>query len=123
MTQENWNPSYWQNDNHGHAWARVKDAMKQDWEQPEAEVSAGGPGLAQKVSEHVKQPRTQRATWPEVEVACRYGYAAHQHYSLTSNGWDDGLETKLSAEWDASKTGKLFKEVRPFVRRGWDYKL
>lgn len=113
MTQEYWNPSYCLNDKYGNAWARVKDAMKEDWEEPNEEVT----GQAQ-----CAQPGTQRASWPEVEVACRYGYVAHQHYCFTSNGWDDTLETKLSAEWDATKTGKPFKEMRPFVRRGWDYK-
>jgi len=134
-TQNLWNAPYWQNEKHGSAWDRVKEALRRDWEQTKADVSSGGKELNQQVGDTVKQATgaepipagdrpnpPDRADWTDVEPAFRYGFGAHEQYSTAYQAWDDKLETKLSSEWDEKNTGKPFKDVKPYVRRAWDYK-
>ncbi len=135
--RNDWNAPYWSNEKHGNAWDRVKEAFKRDWEQTKADVSSGGKELNQQVSDTVKQaagtepipkgdrpnPATEvKATWYDVEPAFRYGVASREQYSQSYQAWDDSLETKLSSEWDEKKTGKPFKDVKPYVRHAWDEK-
>lgn len=133
-TETPWNAPYWKNETHGNAWDRVKEALRRDWEQTKADVSSGGKELNQQVADTVKQaagtepipagdrPNPSTNKWDEVEGAYRYGFGAHQQYSASYQSWDDSLETKLSSEWDEKKTGKPFKDVKPYVRRAWDFK-
>ncbi len=138
-TENQWNAPYWNTEKHGNAWDRMKEALKRDWEQTKADVSSGGKELNQQVSDTVKQatgaevipgpntpnPSTGKDTkgnWTDVEPAFRYGMGAHEQYSNSYQTWNDDLETKLSSEWDEKKTGKPFKDVKPYVRRAWDFK-
>ncbi len=133
-----WNAPYWNQEKHGSAWERVKEALRRDWEQTKADVSTGGKELNQQVADTVKQaagsepipagdrpnPSSEivKASWTDVEPAFRYGLGAREQYSNSYQRWDDSLETKLSTEWDEKKTGKPFKDVKPYVRRAWDFK-
>ncbi len=141
-TQTQWNAPYWNTETHGNAWDRVKEALKRDWEQTKADVSSGGKELNQQVGDTVKQaagkevipgPSTPnpanmanaadaKGSWYDVEPAFRYGMGAHEQYSKSYQTWNDDLETKLSSEWDEKTTGKPFKDVKPYVRRAWDFK-
>ncbi|MBL9038855.1 MAG: hypothetical protein JNG84_10095 [Archangium sp.] len=135
--QQTWHPGYWKNEQHGQAWERVKDALKRDWEQTKADVGvSSGRELNQQVGNTVKQatgsevipPAGQpnagaekKPSWDDVEPALQYGFGAHEQYRTTFKTWDDTVESKLEKEWDEKQTGKPFKEVKPFVKRGWDH--
>lgn len=58
----------------------------------------------------------------KVEPALAYGFGAHEEYGQKYADWDEKLETRLSEEWDPAKTGMKFSDVKPYVRRGWDYR-
>lgn len=129
-----WHASYWNDQKHGSAWNRVQEALKRDWEQTKADFSSKGKELNQDVDDTVKQavgaakiPPPNQANaedrkWEEVEPAVAYGFGAHEEYGSDYSKWDDKLETRLAKEWDKEKTGRSFEEVKPNVRRGWDYK-
>lgn len=139
MNQKNtntpdWHPSYWNDEKHGSKWNRVQEALKRDWEQTKADFSSKGKELNQDVVDTVKQavgsepippanqPNPEPRNWDEIRPAIAYGFGAHEEYGTQYNTWDDKLETRLAKEWDKDKTGKSFDEVKPIVRRGWDYK-
>lgn len=135
MATQDWNAPYWKNEVHGSAWNRVKEALRRDWEQTKADVSSGGKELNQQVGDTVKQATGSEAIppgdrpnppkageWNDVEPAFRYGAAARQQYSTSYQKWDDTLETKLASEWDEKTTGKPFKDVKPYIAKGWDSK-
>jgi hypothetical protein len=54
------------------------------------------------------------------EDAVRYGAGARQHYGIAYREWDDRLEAKMRAEWEALQTGRSWDQVKAAVRRGWD---
>ena len=135
-----WHASYWDNAKHGSAWERVKEAMKRDWTQTKADVHAStGKELRQNVDDTVKQavgskpiPPPNKANPPdfndkkmvdfdEVEPAVAYGFGAREEYGNKFKSWDEKLETRLADEWNKDETGKDFNEVKPYIRRGWDY--
>ena len=135
-----WHATYWDEEKHGSAWGRVKEALKRDWAQTKADVhAASGRELDQDVDDTVKQaigsepipPRNQanppdaddyqRVNFDEVEPAVAYGFGAHEEYGNRYKKWDEKLETRLADEWDTDETGMEFDEVKPYVRRGWDY--
>ncbi len=136
MATQDWNAPYWKNEVHGSAWDRVKEALRRDWEQTKADVSSGGKELNQQVGDTVKQaagaeaiplgdrpnPSAKAGDWHDVEPAFRYGAGARQQYSSTYQKWDANLETKLASEWDEKNTGKPFKDVKPYIAKGWDSK-
>jgi hypothetical protein len=132
-----WYPSYWNDEKHGTAWARVKDAMQRDWIQTKADVNVdSGRELNQNAADTVKQAagkesipaptqpnaKMEKVEWDEIEPAVRYGYGAHQEYANQFNNWDDSVESTLAKDWDEEETGHAFNEVKPYVRRGWDAK-
>ena len=143
--KQQWHASYWKEEKHGQAWERASEAMKRDWEQTKADFgSKSGKELNQDVDDTVKQafgkdpipgpntpnpsaPNASRSdksfgNWSEVEPAYQYGFGARQEYGSKYNQWSDELETQLSKEWDPSKTGKPFDDVKPYVRRGYERK-
>lgn len=145
QTRQTWHPSYWKNEVHGSAWDRVKEALKRDWEQTKSDLGVGGKDLDQDVPDTVKQmagkepipgPNTPNAptptkktdtaprlnSWDDIEPAYSYGVAARHQYGTQYNNWDTKLETQLASDWDREKTGRSFEEVKPYVRRAWDYK-
>jgi hypothetical protein len=130
-----WRPAYWNDEKHGSAWDRTKEALERDWEQTKADFSkTHGKELNQGADDTVRQaagketipgPRTPNAEdkkWDDVEPAVAYGYGAHQEYGAMYEQWNDKLETRLATEWDKEKTGRTFDDVKRSVRHGWDYK-
>ena len=130
------NQPRWWNESHTSAWDRAKEALRRDWEQTKADFTDGGTELDQDVDDTVKQavgaqripprgvPNTQgnaraRPAWDKVEPAVRYGYGAGHHYR-NHNEWNDELESKLRTDWDETKSGGTWDQVKAQVRRGWD---
>lgn len=132
-------PKWWSTE-HGTTWERVKSALRRDWEQTKADVSAGGRELDQDVDDTVTQAvgstpvppldqknppdakdakDAQRARgWDDVEDSYRYGAGARHEYKDTD--WNDGLESKLKQEWEDLKTGRTWAETRDAAKHGWD---
>ena len=136
MGTATFHPSWWNEQQHGGAWQRVKEAMRRDWEQTKNDVGAQAPDLDQNVADTVKQaagkapipppnqktPAGPSAKFDEVEGALSYGYAARTQYESMYPQWDDGLERTLKTEWSGAKNAQSWDEVRPYVRRGFDAK-
>jgi hypothetical protein len=134
QNQDVWHPKYWKETDHGLAWAHVKDALRRDWEQTKKDLGMKtARQLHQNAADTVRQaagrevipvaglpnPRPS-SDWSNVEPALQYGVGAQREYGQKYDEWDDQLEHKLSDEWDASKTGRAFDEVKPYVRKGWE---
>ena len=129
---QQWHAGYWNEDKHGSAWQRAREAMKRDWLQTKADFGAdSGKELNQDVDDTVKQaagkepiPSINQPN-PEfelIEPALAYGFGAHQQYGEKYDHWDQEVETKLRTEWDPDKAGRSFDDVKPFVRRGWEFR-
>lgn len=142
MQQHNWQPKWWNEEKHGGAWSRVKEAMKRDWEQTKHDIHAGGRDLDQDVNDTVKQaagkdaipgkfvanepggtPKT-KAGWDDVEEPIRYGFGARQQYGDQYADWNDKLENTLKTEWEGAKDSghRGWSDVKQHVRRGYDSK-
>ena len=124
------NPSWW-NDKHEGTWARVKDALKRDWEQTKNDFSSKkAPDLDQTAGDTVKQAAGKEAIppgnqpnpkkWDDVEPTYRYAAGAHEQYGTAHPAWDDKLESKLSSDWKDIKSGHTWDEVKETVRHAWD---
>jgi hypothetical protein len=137
MTTTTFKPSWWNEQEHGTAWGRVKAAMRRDWEQTKNDFTPGAPDLGQDVDDTIKQaagkdpiPAAGQATpgtlkqsayleWDEVEAPLAYGYAARTHYRARYPQWNDQLETELKSEWNKSKASQKWDDVKDTVRRGF----
>lgn len=128
-----WHANYWNEQKHGEAWNRAKEVFKRDWSQTKADFNVkSGQDLDQDVDDTVKQlvgrdvvpppGKPNEPDYDKVEPALSYGLGAHEEYGQQYPDWNEKLESKLSAEWDDTKTGMKFKDVQPFVRRGWNYR-
>lgn len=135
----NWQPSWWDNSHEG-AWERVKEAMKRDWEQTKQDLQLPhGHELNQGVMDTLKQsigsepippadqpnPPKVIGSWDEAEVPMGYGYTARHHFGSEHPVWNEGIEQRLRAEWEADKLGvarQPWPEVKPLIRRGYEYK-
>ena len=128
---QQWHARYWNEQRHGSAWERVKEAMKRDWAQTKDDFGlSSGKELNQDVDDTVKQAAGKQAIPPpnqpnpefeKVEPALSYGYGARQEYGQKYQAWDETLEKQLANEWDQNRTGMKFEDAKPYVRRGWDY--
>jgi hypothetical protein len=131
---QHWHAGYYDEQKHGAAWDRIKEAMHRDWEQTKADFSkTKGQELDQDVDDTVKQAIGKEPIPPEGvpnpdddfsknEVPIEYGYVARMQYGDRYSDWNDDLERQLDSEWDANKTGRQFKEVKPYIRRGYEYR-
>lgn len=131
-----WHPSWWNEEHHGSAWGRVKEALKRDWEQTKHDVKAGGSELRQDVGDTLSQatgkepvpPPTQAnppesdETWKDVEAPLGYGVAARQQYGTQHTAWSGDLESQLERDWDATKAGRGWSDVKQYVRRGYEHR-
>jgi hypothetical protein len=123
------NPSWW-NEKHEGTWARMKDALKRDWEQTKHDLSSKkAPELHQNAGDTVKQAAGKEPIpagnqpnpkWDEIEPAYRYAAGAHEQYGETHKSWDTTLEQKLSSDWKDVKSGHTWDEVKETVRHAWD---
>ena len=122
------NPTWWK-DEHTSAWDRTKEALRRDWEQTKADVSSGGKELNQDVGDTLKQAAGKQAippgnaanppdNWNDAEPGIRYGYGAARQYQ--GQDWNDGLESKLKADWHGAGNEGTWDHVKSAVRRGWD---
>ncbi|MDP2339830.1 MAG: hypothetical protein Q8O67_02645 [Deltaproteobacteria bacterium] len=145
MGEVRFQPSWWNDQLHGSAWRRVKEAMRRDWEQTRADLT-GAPDLHQDVDDTIKQalgkapipppgeptPASRREAkraakqadappWDDVESPLSFGYAARSYYAASYPHWDERLESELREEWNrAHPNGQPFDDVKPHVRRGFD---
>lgn len=136
-------PSWWNEEQHGGAWGRVKEAMRRDWEQTKSDFTPGAPDMHQDVGDTVKQAAgvvpmpargaktplskieaglaANKAKWDDVESRIAYGFAARTHYAKSHADWNDRLEGELRSEWDKANGATPWDDdVRGQVRRGFD---
>jgi hypothetical protein len=134
-----WQPLWW-NETTMSAWDRVKEALRRDWEQTKHDLGiAGGHELNQTATDTVAQavneemipmndgpnPPTVIGDWDDVELPLRYGYGARQKYGSEHPIWNEGLDQKLRAEWEANidPARPAWHGARKLVRYGYDYSL
>lgn len=130
-TMKNWKPSWWKDETHGSAWDRVREAMSRDWQQTKHDLHMGGHELNQSAKDTVKQmsgkeeiradqpnPPKVIGSFDDVEMPLGYGYGAQTQYP--HKRFDD-VEQSLRSDWDQTKTGKNWDDVRDYVRRGYEY--
>jgi hypothetical protein len=130
--KQQWHATYWNEEKHGSAWNRAKDALSRDWVQTKADLHAkSGRQLHQGLTDTVKQvagkqpippPDLPNPEFEKFEEAISYGVGAHEEYANQYPKWNEALEAKLATEWDPAKTGMKFDDAKPFVRRGWEYR-
>ena len=134
----NWHPKWWNEQQHGTAWERVREAMRRDWEQTLHDLHVkGGHELNQKISDTVEEiqgikpipandapnPPKVVGSFDDAEVPIGYGYGARQKYGAEHPKWNDRLEATLKSEWDSGKdkTRREWNDVRRWVRHGYEY--
>ena len=59
-------PSWWNEQQHGAAWKRVKEAMRRDWEQTKNDFTPGAPDLNQDVDDTIRQAAGKTPSPPRV---------------------------------------------------------
>lgn len=136
-----WHPKWWK-DEHESAWDRVREAVRRDWQQTKHDLHAGGHELNQGVKDTVKQAAGKEAIpdinkanppkvvgqidgeWEKVEAPLEYGFAARQQFGSQHAQWNEKLETQLKSEWETENKAQkgLWSDVKPYVRKGYDYK-
>jgi hypothetical protein len=132
-----WRPSWWNEEVHGSAWNRVKEAMERDWTQTKHELGVGGHELNQTAADTAKQasgsepiPPLEQANppkvigdWSEAEIPYGYGHAARRQFGSQHPQWTPELEDQLRRGWGASQTHAPidWNAAKPLVRRGYDY--
>ncbi len=137
MSSVSWRPRWWDAQDLG-AWDRIKEALRRDWEQTKHDLGqAGGHELNQGIVDTVKQaagaepiPADDRpippkviGAWDEAEYPIGYGYTARRTFGQEHPTWNEGLELKLRAEWEARKDRELrpWDGVKGFVRYGYEH--
>src|SRR5262245_4250501 len=132
--------SQWRNELNTSAWDSIKEAVRRDWEQTKFDLGLpGGHELNQTVIDTIKQA-TQSASippddrpnppkvigaWDEAEYPIGYGYTARRKHGHEHPTWNEGIEQKLRAEWEAKnkKPEHGWDRVRVLVRYGYEHHL
>ncbi|APR85456.1 Hypothetical protein A7982_10805 [Minicystis rosea] len=132
-----WHPTWWSNDDDD-AWARVKEAIRRDWEQTKHDLHLpGGHELNQGASDTVRQalhrqpiPADDRpnppkviGTWDDIEGPVAYGYGARRRYGEQHPDWSERLEMDLRLEWEKGKQDlrRAWDDIKRHVQHGYDY--
>jgi hypothetical protein len=119
-------PRFW-TDEQQSAWDRVKEALYRDWLQTKADFKAGGLDLDQSAADTVKQAAGKQALpgasanglgWERARHAIRLGHGAATYWPDDTK-WNDDLETRVRAEWEALGTGLGWEAAGPLVKHGW----
>jgi len=132
----NWRPNWWQEENVGSTWERVKAAVVRDWQQTKHDLHAGGHELHQDIQDTVKQaagseripsdggmnPAKVIGELSEAEMPIGYGYGARSHYGQQFQGWNEDVEDQLRSEWESGKPPARWEQVREQVKYGFEYK-
>jgi hypothetical protein len=138
MEHSQWHPKWWK-DEYGSAWERIREAVRRDWQQTLHDLHAGGHELNQKVGDTFKQaegkapiPDINRANppsvigtldgqWEKVEQPMKYGFAAGRQFGDLHPAWDQDIERKLEAEWEAQGPSRgTWGEIRGHVQKGYE---
>ncbi|MDP2341878.1 MAG: hypothetical protein Q8O67_13045 [Deltaproteobacteria bacterium] len=119
MGNEHFQPTWWNQVQHGTAWQRVRDAMHRDWEQTRRDFGGAAADLDQNAGDTIQQAMgAVPLPWPtektphvveaemrppveryhDVESLLAYGYAARSYYASQYPRWDDDLESELRHE-------------------------
>ncbi len=137
VTLSGWQPK-WYAEEHVTAWARIKEALRRDWEQTKHDLGLpGGHQLNQGIEDTIKQAaRTEPipaddlpnrpkviGRWDEAEYPIGYGYTARRALGGVHPTWNEGLEQKLRAEWEARNDvlQERWEAVIHLVRYGYEY--
>ena len=122
------------------AWENIKEALRRDWEQTRFDLHLpGGHELNQTLDDTVQQaantapippddrpnPPKVIGRWDEAEYPIGYGYVARADLAREHPTWNEGLEQKLRAEWEAHDRdhGQRWDDVTHLVRYGYEYRI
>lgn len=107
----------WYTDETDSAWERIKAAFANDWEQTKADFGVDGArDMDQDVDDTVKQAIGTDDAFENREQAFRFGHAAQRNYKTDHPHWDDGLDAKLSEEYDGD-----YEQDRRHIRHAYEY--
>ncbi len=61
--------------------------------------------------------------WDEAEYPIGYGYTARRAFGSEHPTWNEGIELRLRADWDAREVGpkQEWDSVKGLVRYGYEY--
>jgi hypothetical protein len=139
MRIEAFQPKWWSTQ-HATQWETLKDALRRDWEQTKADLHLGGRDLNQGLRDTLDQaagaepapPRDvanfdaatngRHLTWDYAEPPLRYGVGARDQFGALHMEWDTELESKLQADWEASRgaANGTWADVKLIVRHGYE---
>jgi hypothetical protein len=136
MANTSWRPEWWQDEIHGTAWERIKDALRRDWEQTRKDLHLGGHEYNQGVGNTLRQAAGREAVppgdgpnpphvigdWDDVELPVGYGHGARQQYGARFAAWNTDLESVLREEWERGRPAdrRPWDEVSAHVRKGYE---
>ena len=120
------------------AWDRVKEAFRRDWEQTKHDLGlSGGHELNQSALDTIKQataaesiPADDRpnppkviGAWDEAEYPIGYGYTARRKYGLAHPKWNEDLDRRFCADWEAHtrRAEHEWDRVSRLVRFGYEH--
>jgi hypothetical protein len=99
----------------------VKQVMGTDAIPPRSQPNAPG-GMPAQSAPTLTTPAGARLDWQDVETPYAYGVGARMQFNEYTD-WNDDLDRKLQEDWEAGTGGEVkqsWKDVRPFVKRGFD---
>ena len=133
MTTKQLQRPAWYTDEDDTAWAKVKGALRRDWQQTKHDFGGNEPNLNQQLGDTVSQAVGSKAIPPanvktphsadgridvyneDDEPAYRYGYAASRHFDTD---WDDQTEMYLRNEFGDETEWERRREA---IRQGWAF--
>jgi hypothetical protein len=103
-------PKWW-SANHTGVWDKLKEGMKQDWEQAKAR-----PSDPKAMGSAVGKPQPD---FSKVEPAYRYGVGLSTQYP-SQKDWNPTFEGTLAGEWSELGTQQPWLDVKGDVQRGFE---
>jgi hypothetical protein len=108
----------WHTAEHDSAWDRIKNALKNDWEQTRSDFgSKTARDMDQDVDDTVKQAAGSKNAFENREQALRFGYAARQSFGNDYPSWNDDLDRRLRSDYPDD-----YDRDRDSIRWAYDYK-
>jgi hypothetical protein len=108
----------WHTADHDNMWNRVKNALKNDWEQTKSDFgSKKARDMDQDVDDTVKQAAGSRNAFENHEQALRFGHAARRNFGKEHPSWSDALDRRLRTDYPGD-----YNQDQRSIRYAYEYK-